>query len=147
MARVRRQARRCSARRSSDGQPCRAFAIIGGTVCSAHGGSAPAVRWAAFWRVEEQRMRAFVYRGVEWQRRRQVKVEAKRLLEAADVLGISIDEAAAWWPTAWVVATLDEPQLTVRHERRLRDLEEQEIRMRDRWLAQHLNRVERAVGA
>ena len=147
MARVRRQARRCSARRSSDGQPCRAFAIIGGTVCSAHGGSAPAVRWAAFWRDEQERMRAFVYRAVEWQRQRRVKVEAKRLLEAADVLGISIDEAAASWPTAWVVATLDEPELTVRHERRLRDLEEQEIRMRDRWLAQHLNRVERAVGA
>lgn len=89
-------------------------------------------------------MRAFVYRAVEWQRQRRVKVDAKRLLEAADVLGISIDEAADRWPTAWVVATLDAPELAVRHERRLRDLEEQETRMRDRWLARHLSRVERA---
>lgn len=47
-------------------------------------------------------MQAFVYRAVEWQRQRRAKVEAKRLLEAAEVLGISIDEAAAGWPVAWV---------------------------------------------
>ena len=41
-----RQARRCKARRS-DGQPCRAYAIIGGVVCAAHGGRAPRVRQAA----------------------------------------------------------------------------------------------------
>lgn len=34
-------AKRCTGTRSSDGQPCERWAIIGGTVCPAHGGSAP----------------------------------------------------------------------------------------------------------
>lgn len=38
-----RPAVRCSAKRT-DGQPCKAWAIHGGTVCRAHGGSAPQVR-------------------------------------------------------------------------------------------------------
>ena len=41
-----RPARPCSARRSN-GMPCRNYAIIGGTVCSTHGGRAPQVRRAA----------------------------------------------------------------------------------------------------
>jgi hypothetical protein len=36
----------CSAKRTN-GQPCRAYAITGGTVCAAHGGRAPQVQHAA----------------------------------------------------------------------------------------------------
>lgn len=39
-----RQARRCSGKRASDGAPCGAWAINGGTVCQAHGGRAPQVK-------------------------------------------------------------------------------------------------------
>jgi hypothetical protein len=45
VARV-RQARRCRAHRA-DGQLCSAFAILGGTVCVAHGGGSHRVRRAA----------------------------------------------------------------------------------------------------
>jgi hypothetical protein len=38
---------RCRARRRRDRQPCRAYAIHGGTVCRLHGGAAPQVREAA----------------------------------------------------------------------------------------------------
>ena len=41
-----RPAVRCRARRS-DGNPCAGYAIVGGTVCRAHGGGAPQVRAAA----------------------------------------------------------------------------------------------------
>ncbi|MFJ5861502.1 HGGxSTG domain-containing protein [Pseudarthrobacter sp. NPDC092439] len=41
----------CKARKS-DGTPCRAYAIKGGSVCRVHGGSAPAVRDAARRRAE-----------------------------------------------------------------------------------------------
>lgn len=37
----------CTARRSRDGQPCRCYAIVGGTVCRMHGGAAPQVRLQA----------------------------------------------------------------------------------------------------
>lgn len=41
------QARRCTAHRTRDGQPCEAWAVHGATVCRAHGGAAPQVRAAA----------------------------------------------------------------------------------------------------
>lgn len=41
--------RRCTARRH-DGQPCGRFAIVGGTVCTTHGGAAPQVRRKALLR-------------------------------------------------------------------------------------------------
>lgn len=40
----------CSAKRTN-GKPCQAYAITGGTVCWAHGGAAPQVRAAAHWRI------------------------------------------------------------------------------------------------
>lgn len=44
-------AQRCTARRS-DGEPCKAWAITGGSVCVYHGGKAPQVREAARKRLE-----------------------------------------------------------------------------------------------
>lgn len=52
-----RPAVRCSARRT-DGQPCRAFAIHGGTTCVKHGGSAPQVIAAAKRRLESMALAA-----------------------------------------------------------------------------------------
>lgn len=37
----------CTATKSGTGEPCKAFAISGGTVCVYHGGKAPQVRAAA----------------------------------------------------------------------------------------------------
>lgn len=61
MARV-RPAVRCSAHRSN-GQPCRAYAIIGGRVCRAHGGAAPQVRAAAERRILQSRLWAGLLAG------------------------------------------------------------------------------------
>lgn len=36
--------RRCTAHSTRTGEPCKRAAILGGTVCSTHGGSAPAVK-------------------------------------------------------------------------------------------------------
>lgn len=48
---------RCSARSSRTGQPCRAWAVHGATVCVAHGGRAPQVRAAAERRISEGQVR------------------------------------------------------------------------------------------
>ena len=58
MARV-RPAVRCSARRG-DGQPCRGYAIVGGSVCDAHGGRAGQVRAAAQRRVAQAKAKRIV---------------------------------------------------------------------------------------
>ena len=44
--------RKCSAHSSRTGDPCKKFAIVGGTVCDTHGGRAPQVREAARRRIE-----------------------------------------------------------------------------------------------
>ncbi len=68
----RRKARRCSARRTS-GVPCRAFAIVGGYVCRAHGGASRQVRYAAEIRqVEAWTWGAAMY---DWHRHRERLVE------------------------------------------------------------------------
>jgi HEAT repeat protein len=46
--------RKCRAKRSN-GEPCKRWAIVGGSVCMTHGGSAPQVRKAA-----EERLRALI---------------------------------------------------------------------------------------
>lgn len=46
---------RCTARRTN-GEPCRAFAVHGATVCVAHGGRAPQVRQAAIDRLYRERL-------------------------------------------------------------------------------------------
>ena len=48
---------RCSAHRSN-GEPCKAYAVRGATVCVTHGGAAPRVREAAARRVAEEKAAA-----------------------------------------------------------------------------------------
>jgi hypothetical protein len=83
-----RQARRCEARRS-DGQPCGAFAITGGWVCAAHGGSARRVRHAARARqVRDTLNLAFGQAYQRW-RREAGEWQVRRFLAAASILGVS----------------------------------------------------------
>lgn len=90
VARV-RPARPCSARRTN-GQPCRAFAIVGGRVCRAHGGAAGQVRRAARLRVVEgQFRRAF---DLAWARH-QVELrewQADRIVAVAELLDIPVEQ-------------------------------------------------------
>ena len=53
---AKRQAVKCGGRRT-DGQPCGAYAVNGGRVCSAHGGRAPQVKAKAAERLAEQQIR------------------------------------------------------------------------------------------
>lgn len=53
-------ARRCTARSKRSGERCKRAAIVGGTVCSAHGGKAPAVAAKALQRVAAAEAQAFV---------------------------------------------------------------------------------------
>ena len=103
-----RQARRCTAHRG-DGQSCEAWAIVGGFVCRAHGGSAPQVR-------HEARIRAFeaaILPGFEaayarWQRER-AEWWARRIAITAELLGIPPREVQ---PTdiAWCRAEHGRPE-------------------------------------
>ncbi len=54
-----RQALKCSSRRTN-GEPCRAYAIDGGKVCSAHGGRAPQVKAKAARVVAERKAEALL---------------------------------------------------------------------------------------
>lgn len=45
--------RQCTARSTTSGERCRKSAILGGTVCTAHGGKAPQVRRKAALRLQE----------------------------------------------------------------------------------------------
>jgi hypothetical protein len=91
VARV-RQARRCRARSSRTGMPCRQYAVIGGFVCRAHGGAITRVRVAA----EQRREREWVERAMlAAERRHAAEVEAwltARLEEAAELLGKPIED-------------------------------------------------------
>jgi hypothetical protein len=87
VARV-RQARRCHARRS-DGQPCRAWAIIGGTVCRVHGGSTRRARYRAYVnRTEASIRREFEAAKARW-RRDLITWQARRILTTSELLGMS----------------------------------------------------------
>jgi hypothetical protein len=83
-----RQARRCRARRS-DGQPCKAYAVLGAVVCAAHGGSAPAVRAAALARYWRARTGYAYGSAYERWRREAGEWQARRVLGAASILGVS----------------------------------------------------------
>ena len=61
---VRRDAhqRRCTATSSRSGKRCRAYAIVGGTVCRAHGGAAPQTKAKAAQRVAVEAAEADAYK-------------------------------------------------------------------------------------
>src|SRR5579875_402932 len=90
MARV-RQARRCRAHRT-EGAPCRGWAMVGGFVCRAHGGTAPQVRYAAYVRATEAAIiREFEAAKARWKRDR-IAWMSRRLLTVSRFMGIPVDE-------------------------------------------------------
>jgi hypothetical protein len=78
-----RQARRCKARRT-DGRPRKAYAILGGEVCAAHGGSSWRVKLNGIVRHWEPIISG-AYDRAYWRWRREV---AERLRPGACFLGV-----------------------------------------------------------
>lgn len=75
--------RRCRAHSSQTGQPCRATAVRGATVCIAHGAGAPAVKAKAAERVQRQKAGArLMAMGIEVGPADPLEVLQKRLAEA-----------------------------------------------------------------
>ncbi len=75
--------RRCRAHSSQSGQPCRATAVRGATVCIAHGAGAPAVKARAAERVQRQKAGArLMAMGIEVGPADPLEVLQKRLAEA-----------------------------------------------------------------
>lgn len=93
MARI-RQARRCRARRT-DGQPCGAYAIVGGTVCRAHGGSALQVRHAAALALAEASARRQFAVVLARHRREWIRWQANRIAVTSLLLGIPWQQVTA----------------------------------------------------
>ena len=88
MARI-RQGRRCRARRTN-GQPCKAWAIVGGYVCRAHGGAAPHVRQAAERRAAEAQINRAAAAALERYGRHWREWQAKRVATTSIMLGIPV---------------------------------------------------------
>lgn len=123
--------------------------MVGCEVCSAHGGLAPQMLWAAYKRDVMARMRRAVAREVAWRHERDVAERARQLMEADAVL--DADEAVGLsWPWSWALAVWSAPELRDRHEARVPALEEaterrrlrvmEEIRRRERWWMRRLAR-------
>ncbi len=87
----RRQARRCTARRTN-GLMCGCFAIVGGLVCAAHGGRAPQVRAAA----ERRRVEEWLTRGLavsmRRHRERMLEWQARRVAVTAELMGVAPEQ-------------------------------------------------------
>ena len=81
-----RQARRCTARRTN-GQPCKAYAILGGEVCTAHGGSSWRVKVNALVRHWEPIVGGAYDRAYQRWRREVFDWHVRRILGAASILG------------------------------------------------------------
>jgi hypothetical protein len=90
LARV-RQALRCSSHRT-DGEPCRAFAIEGGTVCRVHGGSAEQVRYVARLQQAEAADRRAFDKAYRRCLREREAWQARRVAVTAELLGIPAQE-------------------------------------------------------
>lgn len=82
-----RQARRCKARRTN-GQPCKAFAILGGEVCATHGGSSWRVKMNGIVRHWEPIVGGAYDRAYQRWRREVFDWRVRRLLGAASILGV-----------------------------------------------------------
>lgn len=125
MARV-RQARRCSARRTN-GEPCRAFAIVGGTVCRAHGGAAPQVRRAAWATEYERRLRQeFDAEYGRWLREWRLW-QVRRILAVSELTGIPPEKVTAfdigWCRGLYGAPAGEETAPTMRRDRRFRSVQ------------------------
>ena len=86
-----RQARRCRAHRSN-GEPCGNYAIRGGYVCVAHGGSA----WHVRDKANRRLLLASVYRQMraddEMHKRDVVRWRVDQILTTASLLGMPIED-------------------------------------------------------
>lgn len=87
MART-RQARPCTARSSRTGHPCQAWAMVGQTTCSAHGGRAPQARAAAERRIAMARLEVAVARAMAETEYQRALLHAARAEIAGQLLGI-----------------------------------------------------------
>lgn len=85
MAKV-RQARRCRARSKRTGEPCRAYAVLGATVCRMHGGAITRVRVAAAQRREREAIERAMHRLEERHAQQMEAWLAERIEVAADLL-------------------------------------------------------------
>lgn len=86
-----RQARRCKAHRTG-GQPCEAYAILGGEVCSAHGGSAPRVRANGRFLYFQAKTTAAFDEAWERHRRELFEWQVRRFIAAACILGVEVKD-------------------------------------------------------
>lgn len=120
MSRV-RPARKCTARRTN-GKNCRAWAIVGGEVCVAHGGAAPQVRHAAYVAYTEERLRRQFERAWARLERETFEWQVKRVAFAAVTLDIpveQVDEASIWWAYS-SAGRKPEPRPKIRCDRRFK---------------------------
>lgn len=91
-----RWAVRCKARRSTDGAPCAAWAIRGGEVCAAHGGSLTKTRQAAYMRRVQRAERAeFARVWARWQRMAE-QFHTDRIETTSRLLGIPPERVDQW---------------------------------------------------
>lgn len=91
MAKV-RQARRCRARSKRTGLPCRAFAVVGATVCRMHGGSITRVRVAAAQRRERELIERAVFRAEQRHARELDEWIDERVETTAEMLGKPVED-------------------------------------------------------
>jgi len=125
VARV-RQARQCSARRTN-GEPCRAFAIVGGTVCRTHGGAAPQVRHAAYVAEFERRERRHFDVIYERWRQEYAEWQTGRIFVVAKLTGIPPERVTAfdvgWCRGLYGAPAGEETAPTMRRDRRFRSVQ------------------------
>jgi hypothetical protein len=86
-----RQARRCSAHRTS-GEACGNYAIRGGYVCVAHGGRAPQVRGKAATRLVRASMYRQMKADAELHRRDVVRWRVDQILTTASLLDMDVED-------------------------------------------------------
>jgi hypothetical protein len=118
VARV-RHARRCRAHRKN-GEPCKAFAIVGGFVCRMHGGATRQARYRAVYReAEASCLREFEAARARW-REDMVRWQAGCIIVTAKVMGIPVERVTRGdvFVCRVVHGVPDAPQPVMRRDRR-----------------------------